>query len=212
MPDSDLSPFTCQVLAVLADFEPAWALSGRAALQGLSGMPNSTSQLDLVWCGRDRLRSLSRAVRRTLTDAGLEAVRLGGSRRQAWIGVLLGESGCLLRLVAQPGLPLEPRIQKRLAGVSVEVETPREVLAATLCLLEEKPEVQDLESLYLLLASGISLEWGFVDAPLRKPDFSALDLAWRLKVLRVEDPKLQDFKEDLVSGILDRSIPDSRAS
>jgi len=99
-----------------------------------------------------------------------------------------------------------------LAGVCLAMETAREVLAATLCFLEEKPEVQDLESVRLLLASGISLELGFLDAPLRNPNFCVLDLSRKLAELPIEDAELKSFKQKLVASILVRSVPDSCAS
>jgi hypothetical protein len=123
-----------------------------------------------------------------------------------------GKCGCLLRLVAQPGTVSEPRRGESLAGVCLEMETPREVLASTLCLLEEEPEVQDLETLRLLLAIGISLERGFLDAPLRNPDFCTLNLTWMLAMLPIENVELKSFTLRLVFSILTCSIPDSRAS
>ncbi|HEX4961703.1 MAG TPA: hypothetical protein VF173_12745 [Thermoanaerobaculia bacterium] len=210
--EADLSPVAGRVLAVLAGLEPEWALSGPAALWRLPGMPSPIHQLDLVWYGRDRLRSLPRVIRRTLAQAGMETIRIRGTRRRAWIGVREGSSGCLLRLSAQPGPPLEAHLRTPLAGACPAMETPREVLAATLCFLEEKSEVQDLENLHLLWTNGISLERGFMDAPLRNPDFCALYLAWGLRGLTIADAEadLLSFREDLIAGIVGACLLDSR--
>ncbi|MFY9824231.1 MAG: hypothetical protein WAM82_22845 [Thermoanaerobaculia bacterium] len=99
-----------------------------------------------------------------------------------------------------------------LAGICLEVETEREVLATTLCLLEERPEVEDFKSLHLLLRSGGSLDLGFVGASSRNPGFCTLDFTWRLAKLPIEDAELEAFKRDLLENVLSRVKSDSRAS
>ncbi len=211
----------CRVLGALAGFEPAWSVSGRAALWWwLSRVPCPIGQLDFVWHGHDRLSTLHGQVVRTLADAELDVATLHGDSRRLWLGARDGESACLVSLVAEPGLTLEPPQRARLAGVEVAVDDLREVIAAILCSLHEKPELQDLENVDLLLRNGISLDQGLEDARERKPDLVPLDFALRLARFDVEDPelsgialgKLRRYQERVVFNILASSIPDSRAT
>ena len=216
----EFSPAARRALAALARLMPSWTLSGRAALWWLSDVPRPIAQLDLVWHGTESLSSRPQEVVRTLAAAGLDAATLHGDSRQTWVAACEGESACLLKLTAEPALPLEPPCRAQPMGVEVMMETPREVLATALCSLHAKPELQDLEDVSLLLRSGISLDRGFLDARQQHPGISPQDLALRLARFEVEDPdrsavaliRLRRLQERLVFEILRCSVPDSRAS
>ncbi|HEX3552987.1 MAG TPA: hypothetical protein VIA62_07130 [Thermoanaerobaculia bacterium] len=210
-----------RALAALARLMPSWTLSGRAALWWLPGVPRPIAQLDLVWHGTESLGSRPQEVVRTLAAAGLDAATLHGDSRQTWVATARDDgSACLLKLTAEPALPLESPCRSQPLGVEVMMATPREVLATALCSLHAKPGLQDLEDVSLLLRSGISLDRGFLDARQQHPGISPQDLALRLARFEVEDPersavaliRLRRLQERLVFEILRCSVPDSRAS
>ncbi|HEV7506075.1 MAG TPA: hypothetical protein VGS07_14295 [Thermoanaerobaculia bacterium] len=183
-----------RVLGALAGFDPPWSLSGRAALGcWLSGVPRPIGQLDFVWHGLDRLGALHGQIVRTLVGAGLDVATLHGDSRRVWLGAGYGKSACLLSLTAEPGLPLAPPRETRLAGVAVTVDALREVIAATLCSLYERPGLQDLENTGLLLRNGFSLDQGLEDACDRIADLVPLDFALRLACFAVEGPDLSEI-------------------
>lgn len=219
---ADLAPVARRALSLLAGFEPPWHLSGRAALWWLSPSPEPIRQLDLVWHGAELLGAIPRQVLDLLAGAGLDAALFHGDSRRVLLAVLEGESACVVRLSAVAGPPVVPPWR---AGL-LTVEREREILAAALCFLLEKPDLMDLEDVGRLLRSGLSLDQGLRDARCRDPRLSPGRLAFRLARFEIEDPdrppaslvRLRRLREWLVCEILARSIPnfpeslDSRAS
>lgn len=186
-------PAARRVLSILAGFDPAGSVSGRAALWcWLPRVPRPIGQLDFVWHGLDSLDALRGRVVRTLTGAGLDVATLRGDSRRAWLGARKGGSACLLSLTAELAPALEPPQTIRLAGVEVAVDTLREVVAETLGSLHKRPDRQDLENAGLLLRHGISLHQGLADACSRNPDLVPLELALRLVRFEVEEPDLSE--------------------
>jgi hypothetical protein len=210
-----------RALGALARFEPHWSVSGRAALWWwLRRVPPLIGQLDFVWHGLGDLGALhSRAVH-TLDEAGLDVATLYGDSWRIWLGAGYCGSLCLLSLKAEPGPLLEPPQKARLAGVEVAVDGLREVSAAILCSLHQRPDRQDLENAGLLLRNRVSLNQGLEDACERNPDLVPQDLGLRLARFEIEDPELSVFtrerlrryQEQVVFEILACSVPKSRAS
>jgi hypothetical protein len=217
---ADFCPAARGVLTALAGFEPPWSLSGRAALWWLPVVTATIAQVDLVWHGAASLGTLPGEILRALAAARLDAATLHGDSRRTWLAVRAGESACLLKLTAEPAPPVEPPWRATLYGSSFLVEARREVLAAALCSLAERPDLQDLEDVSLLLRTRASLDSGLRDARRRSPGLSPFQLACRLASFEVEDPdrpaaalaKLRRFRERLVCEVLARGAPDSRAS
>ena len=208
-------PAARRVLGALAGFEPSWSLSGRAALWWwLPSVPVPIGQLDFIWHGPDGLGELPGKVVRTLASSDLDVATLYGDSRRLWLGARHGESACLLSLAAEPAPVLEAPGETRLAGVAVTVDALREVIAVTLGSLYERPGLQDLESLGLLLRNGYSLDQGLVDACGRNPGLVPQDFALRLARFVVEDPELSEitlarlrrYQERVVFQILASSI------
>lgn len=187
-------PAARRVLSALAGFEPRWSLSGRAALwRWLPRVPRPIGQLDIVWHGLDRLDTLRDEVVRTLTGAGLDVATLHGDSKRIWLGAAYGKSACLVSLTTEPGRALAPPQETRLAGVAVTVDALREVIAATLCFLHKRPDLQDLENAGLLLHNGVALDQGLADACDRNPDLVPQDLALRLARFDVGGPDLSEI-------------------
>jgi hypothetical protein len=216
----DLCLAARRALAVLSELDPPWILSGRAALWWFRNVPQPIGQLDLVWHGIDFLGPLAQQVLQTLAAAGLDAAALHHGSRRVSLGAQVGHSTCLLRLTAEAAPPLEAPLRTRLCGAFVRIEKPREVLVTALCSLYERPDVQDLEDVGLLLRNGVSLELGLRDASCRNPAFFPQQLAQRLAHFDTQDPelseaaqlKLRRLQEKIVFEILKWGVPDSRAS
>ena len=184
MSDAELSATARKVLIGLAGFEPAWVLSGRAALRRFPGVPSPITRLDLVWRGREHLGTLPQEVCQALAEVGLSATILEADARVAWLRVSDAEDDCLVKLAAEPTPPLEPPWRAALAGISFEVESPRDILAATICDLRGRPDPWELDNL-LLFQNRPDLDRGLtVDAPQRNPGFSTLEFVRNLAVLQ----------------------------
>jgi hypothetical protein len=190
----DFPPAARRVLSALTGFNPPWSLSGRVALwRWLPRVPRSIGQLDFVWHGLDRLDALHDKVVDTLTGGGLDVATLYGDSKRIWLGAGYRKSACLLSLTAELGRALAPPQETRLAGVAVTVDALREVVAATLCFLHKRPDLQDLENAGLLLHNGVALYQGLEDACDRNPDLVPRDLALRLARFDVEGPDLSEI-------------------
>jgi len=203
--EAELSPFARQTLTGVAGFEPAWLLSGRAALRRFPGVPSPITRLDLVWRARELLGPLPQEIRQALLETGLPATILEMGTRVAWLTVGYGEDDCLLKLTAEPTPPLEPPWRATLAGIPFEVETPRDVLAATLCSLEGQPDPWECENLLVLFQKRIDLERGLmVDALRRHPEFCTLRLIGNVAaLLRFEEViERREAMEELLRYIL----------
>jgi len=210
-----------RALGALAAFNPPWNLSGRAALwRWLRRVPRSLEQLDFVWHGLDRLDEVHDQVVRTLAAAGLDMATLYGDSQRLSLGARDRESVCLLSLTAEPGPPLAPPQETRLAGVKVTMAGLREVAAAILCSLHKRPDRQYLENAGLLIRNGVSLNQGLEDACERNPDLVPQGLGLRLARFEIEDPELSELarrrlrrhQERVVFEILACSVPKSHAS
>jgi hypothetical protein len=207
--EAELSPCVRRVLAGLAGFEPAWVLSGRAALFRFSGVPSPITRLDLVWHARELLGSLPWEIRQALLEVGLTATILESGTRVAWLRVSDTEDDCLLKLVAEPTPPLEAPWRATLAGIPIEVENPRDVLAATACALEIQPDPWACEDLLVLFQNRNRTEFerGLkVDAPLRDPEFCTLRLIGNVAALsRLEEmDERRAPMEELIRYILEK--------
>lgn len=223
MPGADFSPVARRIVETLAGFEPRWTLTGRAALWRLPGARGSVTQLDLAWRGASRLGTLPQQIREHLAAAGLDVEILCCDPQRAWLAVRKEGRACALKLLAETAAPVEPPWRALLGGLVLEVDSARDVFAGTLCALYERPDLWDLETVRLLLTSGVSLERGLADAPSKEPAFSPLLLAWTLERFAIPDlgllgltpaesASLAEFKGDLVQLILVRSMPDSLVS
>jgi hypothetical protein len=106
-----------------------------------------------------------------------------------------------------------------IAGVRIQVDTPREILTEKLCALLERSEVRDLLDIKALVDRGIDLAEALAAAPRKDGGFSPLAVAWLLNDFPLgrlahasgwTDGLTQDldsFRQRLVSRLLSDSVP-----
>ncbi len=205
-----LSPLALRVLRLLVTIRPPWRLSGRSALWDLQ--PQPLTDLDLAWHERPRLGLLSQEIWHRLLGAGLEVARVHGD--DSFLSLIVTGNGqtCRLRLIAEPGPPLEPFGRASVDGLSIGVESPHEVFVDKLCMLLDRLDLQDLEDVQRLMRSGAELGKALAEAPRKLRGFSSLALAESLGHLQISrlglarDPdhaeELERFKQRLIAGIL----------
>lgn len=214
-----LSSLQWRILEVLARFEPAWTLTGGAALAGVHLKHRTTKDLDLFFRTLGQLGPLPDEVRSRLTEAGLEVSTLQSGSTFAQLRVSDGTSVCIVDLVAEPTPSLEAPIRVQVGEMAIEVDTPHEILVNKLCALLGRSELRDLEDVRVLLENGGDLERALADAPRKDGGFSPLVLAW---VLRGFQPRalasaigmsaesaerLEQFKKSFVQRLLDIASP-----
>lgn len=206
------------VIAILADLEPRWVLTGGAALAGVHLGHRTTRDLDLFWHGLARLDELRGRVEQRLTDRGLSVHRIHGSDTFQRLRVGRGEEVVVVDLVADASEVVEPPRETSVAGVTILVDTPHEILVNKLCALLSRAELRDLIDVRALLAEGGSLERALVDAPKKDAGFSPATLAWVLRELPVramcrvadirESADLEAFRDKLAVEVARAAAPD----
>jgi hypothetical protein len=220
MSGDKLTALQWRILDVLAGIQPAWTLTGGAALAGFHLKHRTTKDLDLFWHRRNQLATLPQEVRDRLASAGLEVnvVQSGDSFYQ--LRVNDGKEVCVVDLVAESIPPTESPELVRVRGVSISVDTPHEILVNKLCALLGRAEIRDLIDVRSLLQAGADLKQALQDAPRKDAGFSPLTLAWVLRDLRPtalarvanlaqgEAEDLENFKEQLIAALVEAAVPE----
>lgn len=217
---SQLSPLQTRLLVLLAGLDPPWTLSGGAALAGFYLGHRRTRDLDLFWRGRPTIEASARQVRERLDAQGLDVSTLQTSPAFVQLRVSDGRETVVLDLVADRVAPIEPPARLELGAVSIEVDSPHEILVNKLCALLGRLELRDLVDLRALLAAGGELPRALRDAPRKDSGFSPPTLAWllrdfpvaplaaRLGAAPADERALATFRDALVEQLLQLSRPD----
>jgi len=214
-----LTPLQQALLRALADFTPAWTLSGGGALVGFHADHRTTRDVDLFWRDRAELGPIGSQVAARLRSAGLraETIQTGPSHQRYRVSD--AESSVVLDLVAEPVPSIERPQVARLGDDSILVDTPHEILVNKLCALLGRSEIRDLEDVEALVASGEDLVRAVSDAPRKDAGFSPLTLAWVLRDFPVQRLAaasgapavralaLERAKDDLVARLLRIASP-----
>jgi hypothetical protein len=215
------SPLALRVLCSLTTVRPPWVLCGRSALGKHFPEPDPITDLDLVWHGLGQLDSLLQEVCGRLAEAGLEITTIQRDFAARSLVVAEGQRRCVLKLRAEPKPSLEPPERMVLEGVSIEVESPHDVLVDCLCALLDRPDLRDVSDVGRLVRSGrANLKRALADAPRKLEGFSPLQLAWGLHTFQVPElgldgediESLRDLRSRLVQQILTNCYPVSLAS
>lgn len=161
--------------------EPRWTLTGGAALAGFHLAHRTTRELDLFWNGAVVLGDVDRRLITALRADGLTVETAQRFEGFAELSVSDGTETLKVDLVADPTARAEAPTLHDLDGVAVSIDTPREILANKLTTLLSRTEARDLIDVRALLASGLDLDQGLRDAPLKDGGFSPTVLAWVLQ-------------------------------
>jgi len=102
VPPSKLSPLQEQVLIALSGLQPAWTLTGGAALAGFHTKHRETRDLDLFFHHERALGSLVADATHALQSAGMNVSALRTTATFAQLYVRLGTESVVVDLVADP--------------------------------------------------------------------------------------------------------------
>jgi len=176
-----LTPLQWRILKRLARLEPAWTLTGGAALAGIHLRHRETRDLDLFWRRRRELGPIPRAVQSELEAEGLAVRVLQTAPTFCRLSASVSGETCIVDLVAEPQAALEPPLSMTLSGMKVSVDSSHEILVAKICTLLSRSEVRDLFDVQALLDAGGDLVRALADAPKKDAGFSPLTLSWVLE-------------------------------
>ena len=185
MSGDKLSGLQWEVLAALASIEPAFTLTGGAALAGIHLRHRTTRDLDLFWRQRDEIGDLVDKVRERLSARGLTVSTLQTSQTFHRLQVSNDSETTLIDLVAEPSAALMPPMRVVVGGEELLVDTSQEILASKLTALLSRSELRDLQDIKALLDAGENLEQAVSDAAVKDGGFSVLTLAWVLRPVEV---------------------------
>ena len=203
----DLTRLQRRVLRSIGETHPPWTLTGGGALVGFHLHHRSTRDLDLFWHGTSSLSPVRVQVEDRLRNEGLEVkvIRSGESYHQ--LVVSDGAEKVVVDLVAEPVSILEAPVQVSIEGVTIQLDTPYEILVNKLCSLLHRSEPRDLFDVKSLVESGVSLESAIQDAPAKDAGFSPATLAWVLRGLPLlELAQRSGLATDIIEGLV--SFPD----
>jgi hypothetical protein len=220
MPDDKLTSLQKQLLRALAGLDPAWTLTGGAALALVHTRHRGTRDLDLFWRGRNQLGEVTGLVRDRIAGEGLAMETLQTAPAFVRLRVSDGCEVVVVDLVADPTPSVEDPVEFDWEGVRIRVDSARELVANKLCALLSRSELRDLVDLRALLDAGRDLRQGLADAPRKDSGSSPLVLAWVLHELplralasaegwpaaRVED--LVEFRDRLVATLTEEARPE----
>jgi Nucleotidyl transferase AbiEii toxin, Type IV TA system len=202
-----LSEIQEQVLEALAAIEPAWTLTGGAALAGFYTKHRETRD-------QTALGTLSADVVRMLTDRGFSVAVLRTSPMFAQLDARSARGSVVIDLVADPTPIAERPTATAIGGVSILVETPHQLLVNKLCALLSRSELRDLVDVRALLGFGAELERAIRDCPNQDAGFSPLTFSWAVKGLPLarlaratgwsdqEIVSLEVFRDELVDRVV----------
>lgn len=215
-----LTELQAGVLTALAEGDLGWTLTGGGALVATHAVERTTRDLDLFFHGRSELGDTARVVEDRLVAAGIEVDVLQRASAFCRIRASRGGESVIVDLVAEPVERVAPAVAVELEGVTIEVDSPHEILVNKLCALLSRSEVRDLGDVRSLLEAGGDLERALVDAPRKDGSFSPLTLAWVLETFslpslaardgysQVEIEPLEEFRKELVSRLTELAIPE----
>ncbi|HEY0478178.1 MAG TPA: nucleotidyl transferase AbiEii/AbiGii toxin family protein [Kofleriaceae bacterium] len=221
MPPSKLSPLQEQVLIALSGLQPAWTLTGGAALAGFHTKHRETRDLDLFFHHERTLGSLVADATHALQAADMTVTALRTTPTFAQLDVRLGTESVVVDLVADP-TPIAEAAQPFAVGTAtILVETPHQLLVNKLCALLSRSELRDLVDVRVLIESGLALTRALADCPGQDAGFSPLTFAWSARALPIrrvaaaqgwsntDIDALEQFRDDLVVRVLAESQPDN---
>lgn len=216
---SSLTPLQWRLIRVLAPLQPAWTLTGGAAL-GIRLGHRETRDLDLFFRERRQLGELPREAETLLAAAGLATERLQTAPAFQRLRVTDADQTCLVDLVADPVPPVTDPELVSAGQATFRVDTLHELLVNKLCAFLSRSELRDLVDVRALLAEGGDLERAARDAPRKDAGFSPLVLAWLLRDWRPvdlarstgwseeESAALQRFHAELLGRIAALAAPE----
>jgi hypothetical protein len=197
-----LSPLQRQVLVLLAPMSPRWTLTGGAALAGFHCGHRTTRDLDLFWHGSRALDDQEREVARLLDRAGLRVVALQRSESFVRLQVSSTAESVVVDCVAEPVRCAEPPREVQLDGVTIQVDTPHEILTNKLGALLHRHEPRDLLDIRTLVEGGGDLGRALADAARKDGGFSPLTLAWSLEGFDLQNrARTLGMPEEEVQGL-----------
>jgi len=209
-----LSAVQERALEALAEIEPAWTLTGGAALVGFYTKHRETRDLDLFFHHQAGLGTLASDVVRTLTDRGFSVAVLRTSPMFAQLDARSDAGSVVIDLVADPTPIAESPSATRIGGASILVETPHQLLVNKLCALLSRSELRDLVDVRALLGFGADLERAIRDCPNQDAGFSPLTFSWAMKGLPLarlaratgwsddDIVSLEAFRDELVDRVV----------
>lgn len=203
MDSSKLTALQTRVLEVLAGLQPAWTLTGGAALAGFHLGHRATRDLDLFVHGRSTLDDYAQRVIDRLQTAGLGTSSLQGGASFHRLQVHDAHDSVLLDLVAEPVPSIEPPMEHALGSRTVRIDTRHEILVNKLCTLIQRSELRDLVDVQALLDAGGDFERALHDAPKKDGGFSPLVLTWQLQGLELETmARAQGWAEEQIRRLV----------
>jgi hypothetical protein len=219
VPPSRLSSLQEQVLIALSGLQPAWTLTGGAALAGFhtsTATPRSRSVLpprDDTRIARRRCDSHAPVCRherqRCAHHRHLRTTRCSPCHRVR---------GCRPR---RRPTPIAEAAQPFAVGTAtILVETPHQLLVNKLCALLSRSELRDLIDVRVLIESGLDLTRALADCPGHDAGFSPLTFAWSARALPIRrvaaaqgwprhgNRRSRAMRDDLVARVIAQSQPD----
>jgi hypothetical protein len=221
VPPSKLSPLQEQVLIALSGLQPAWTLTGGAALAGFHTKHRETRDLDLFFHHESTLGSLVADATHALQAIGMTVSSLRTTPTFAQLAVRLDTESVVVDLVADPTPIAEPAQPFAVGNATILVETPHQLLVNKLCALLSRSELRDLIDVRVLIESGLDLTRALADCPGQDAGFSPLTFAWSARALPIrriaaaqgwsnlEIEALEQYRDDLVARVLAESQPDN---
>jgi hypothetical protein len=221
VPPSKLSALQEQVLVALSGLQPAWTLTGGAALAGFHTHHRETRDLDLFFHHERTLGSLVADATQALLIAGMNVTALRTTPTFAQLDVRRGADSVVIDLVADPTPIAEPPQPVTLRDVAILVETPHQLLVNKLCALLSRSELRDLVDVRALVEAGVDLARALADCPGHDAGFSPLTFAWCARALpvrrvaeaqgwsEIEIDALEQFRDHLVARVVAESQPGS---
>jgi hypothetical protein len=221
VPRSKLSPLQEQVLIALSGLQPAWTLTGGAALAGFHTKHRETRDLDLFFHHERALGSLVADATHALQSAGMNVSALRTTATFAQLDVRLGTESVIVDLVADPTPIAEAAQPFAMGNTTILVETPHQLLVNKLCALLSRAELRDLIDVRVLIESGLDLTRALADCPGQDAGFSPLTFAWSARALPIrrvaaaqgwsntDIDALEQYRDDLVARVLAESQPDN---
>jgi hypothetical protein len=209
------------VLIALSGLQPAWTLTGGAALAGFYTHHRETRDLDLFFHHERTLGSLVPDATHALLTAGMSVTALRTTATFAQLDVRRGTDSVVIDLVADPTPIAEPAQPFKLGDVTILVETPHQLLVNKLCALLSRSELRDLVDVHALVEAGLDLARALADCPGQDAGFSSLTFAWCARALPVrrvaaaqgwsdtEIDALEQFRDHLVARVIAESQPGS---
>lgn len=219
MSRDSLTPFQRRLLALLADIRPRWRLTGGGALAGFHAGHRETRDLDLFWPQVEHFDEVVAEVGRALSEAGLSVGHVQNARTFARRVVSDGAESCIIDLVSDSTVIVDPPIEMRVEGVVVLVDSAQEILTNKLCALLSRSELRDLVDTKWLVEHGADFRRAVLQAQAKDSGFSAAVLAWVLHGSNIDamgsaagaDPgtvdELRRWRDQLVERLVAMSAP-----